>query len=66
MLEVSETVGIFSPYCRFSVDFGQEKDILKWIMGYLDSTRSGLLTHLLADGGPINIVYQNYDWSGNL
>ncbi|XVF43415.1 hypothetical protein PTKIN_Ptkin02bG0038300 [Pterospermum kingtungense] len=50
----------------FSVDFGQEKDILKWIMGYLDSARSGLMTHLLADGGPINIVYQNYDWSGNI
>ncbi|XP_022776607.1 uncharacterized protein LOC111318173 [Durio zibethinus] len=50
----------------FSADFGQEKDVLKWVMSYLDATRSGLLTHLLADGGPINIVYQNYDWSGNL
>ncbi|XWS69512.1 hypothetical protein CRYUN_Cryun04dG0185000 [Craigia yunnanensis] len=50
----------------FTVDFGQEKDVLKWVMSYLDATRSGLLTHLLADGGPINIVYQNYDWSGNL
>ncbi|XVE91786.1 hypothetical protein REPUB_Repub01dG0041600 [Reevesia pubescens] len=50
----------------FSIDFGQEKDVLKWVMSYLDATRSGLLTHLLADGGPINIVYQNYDWSGNL
>ncbi|XVE74517.1 hypothetical protein DITRI_Ditri12bG0023400 [Diplodiscus trichospermus] len=50
----------------FNVDFGQEKDVLKWVMNYLDTTRSGLLTHLLADGGPISIVYQNYDWSGNL
>ncbi|XVF03041.1 hypothetical protein REPUB_Repub04eG0226000 [Reevesia pubescens] len=50
----------------FSVDFGQEKDILKWVTNYLDATKSGLLQHLLADGGPINIVYQNYDWSGNL
>ncbi|XVE85616.1 hypothetical protein DITRI_Ditri17bG0104500 [Diplodiscus trichospermus] len=48
----------------FSVDF--EQDVLKWVMNYLDATRSGLLTHLLADGDPINIVYQNYDWSGNV
>lgn len=51
---------------RFSVDFGQEKDILKWVLNYLDATRAGLLTHLLSDGGPVNIAYQNYDWSGNL
>ncbi|KAK6242500.1 hypothetical protein QUC31_013805 [Theobroma cacao] len=50
----------------FSVDFGQEKDILKWVLNYLDATRAGLLTHLLSDGGPVNIAYQNYDWSGNL
>ncbi|XWS34312.1 hypothetical protein CRYUN_Cryun21dG0029400 [Craigia yunnanensis] len=50
----------------FSIDFGQEKDVLEWVMNYLDATRAGLLTHLLADEGPINIVYQNYDWSGNL
>ncbi|KAA8532318.1 hypothetical protein F0562_032351 [Nyssa sinensis] len=49
----------------FSVDFGQEKEILKWIMNYLDATKAGLLTHLLSDGGPINIVYKNYDWSVN-
>ncbi|XVF85627.1 hypothetical protein PTKIN_Ptkin17bG0131500 [Pterospermum kingtungense] len=48
----------------FSVDFGQDKDVLKWVMNYLDATRAGLLTHLLSDGGPIRIVYQNYDWSG--
>ncbi|XP_022726447.1 uncharacterized protein LOC111282574 [Durio zibethinus] len=50
----------------FSEDFGQEKDVLKWVMSFLDATRSGLLTHLLADGGPTKIVYQNYDWFGNL
>ena len=49
----------------FNGDFGQEKEILKWILNYLDATRAGLLTHLLGDGGPINIVYQNYDWSMN-
>ncbi|KAJ9175348.1 hypothetical protein P3X46_013913 [Hevea brasiliensis] len=49
----------------FSADFGQERDILKWIINYLDATKAGLLTHLLGDGGPINIVYQNYDWSVN-
>lgn len=49
----------------FNADFGQDKDIFKWIMNYLDSTKAGLLTHLLSDGGPVNIVYQNYDWSVN-
>ena len=51
--------------CRFDVDFGQEREILKWIINYLDATKAGLLTHLLGDGGPINIVYHNYDWSVN-
>uniref|UniRef100_A0A5B7BTD1 DEP domain-containing protein n=1 Tax=Davidia involucrata TaxID=16924 RepID=A0A5B7BTD1_DAVIN len=49
----------------FSADFGQEKEILKWVLNYLDATKSGLLTHLLGDGGPINIVYKNYDWAVN-
>ncbi|WCJ17613.1 glutaredoxin-related [Euphorbia peplus] len=49
----------------FDADFGNEKEILKWIMNYLDPTKAGLLTHLLGDGGPVNIVYQNYDWSVN-
>lgn len=35
-------------------------------MNYLDTTRAGLLTHLLSDGGPIHFVYQDYDWAGNL
>ncbi|PPS00596.1 hypothetical protein GOBAR_AA20068 [Gossypium barbadense] len=48
----------------FSVDFGQEKDVLRWVMNYLDTTRAGLLTHLLSDGGPIHFVYQDYDWAG--
>lgn len=47
------------------MDFGEEKDILKWVFTYLDAAKTGLLAHLLDDGGPINIVYQNYDWSGN-
>ncbi|CAK9143897.1 unnamed protein product [Ilex paraguariensis] len=49
----------------FNVDFGQEKDIPKWVINYLDATKAGLLTHLLGDGGAINIVYKNYDWSVN-
>ncbi|XP_015574423.2 uncharacterized protein LOC8275347 isoform X1 [Ricinus communis] len=48
-----------------NADFGQEKEILRWMINYLDATKAGLLTHLLGDGGPINIVYQNYDWSVN-
>ncbi|XXG72038.1 hypothetical protein AAC387_Pa07g1221 [Persea americana] len=49
-------------YC---VDFVPEKDIVKWILNYLDATKAGLLMHLLSDGGPINFVYQKYDWSLN-
>nr|GEX68214.1 glutaredoxin-related protein [Tanacetum cinerariifolium] len=49
----------------FSVDFGLEKQILKWIIGYLDATKAGLLSHLSSDGGAVHIVYQNYDWSIN-
>ncbi|XP_065870989.1 uncharacterized protein [Euphorbia lathyris] len=49
----------------FDADFGNEKEILRWIINYLDATKAGLLTHLLGDGGPVNIVYQNYDWSVN-
>ncbi|GAY56610.1 hypothetical protein CUMW_173250 [Citrus unshiu] len=50
---------------KFNVDFGQEKEILKWSINYLDATKAGLLTHLLDDGGPVNIIYQSYDWSMN-
>ncbi|PIM97845.1 Glutaredoxin [Handroanthus impetiginosus] len=49
----------------YSADFGQEKEILKWIVKYLDASKAGLLTHLLSDGGSIKVVYQNYDWSLN-
>ncbi|KAL2906953.1 Inclusion body clearance protein IML2 [Bienertia sinuspersici] len=49
----------------YSVDFGNEKDNLKWIMSYLDADKAGLLTHLIDDGGVINVVYQDYDWSIN-
>nr|GEY01372.1 glutaredoxin-related protein [Tanacetum cinerariifolium] len=49
----------------FSVDFGQEKQVLKWIIGYLDATKAGLLSHISSDGGAVHIVYQNYDWSIN-
>ncbi|KAK8526130.1 hypothetical protein V6N13_017192 [Hibiscus sabdariffa] len=50
----------------FSVDFGAEKEVVKWVMNYVDAAKAGLLMHLLADGGPINMVYQDYDWAGNL
>ncbi|KAL8535762.1 hypothetical protein ACS0TY_011415 [Phlomoides rotata] len=46
-------------------DFGQEKEILKWMINYLDASKAGLVTHVLSDGGSVNIVYKNYDWSLN-
>lgn len=49
----------------YSVDFGNERNVVKWIMNYLDANKAGLLTHLLADGGPVHISYKNYDWSIN-
>lgn len=39
--------------------------MLKWILSYLDPEKAGLLSHLLDDGGVINIIYTNYDWSMN-
>lgn len=50
----------------YSADFGQDRDILRWILNYLDPAKAGLLTHLLNDGGPISIAYQDYDWSLNV
>ncbi|KAG6399109.1 hypothetical protein SASPL_140583 [Salvia splendens] len=50
----------------YSADFGQEKDIPNWIMNYLDASKAGLLTHLISDGGSVNIAYQDYDWSLDL
>ncbi|KAF7827506.1 DEP domain-containing mTOR-interacting protein [Senna tora] len=45
----------------YDMDFGQEKDILKWVLNYLDATKAGFLTHLLSDGSPVHITYQNFD-----
>lgn len=50
---------------RYSGDFGQERNVVKWIMNYLDANKAGLVTHLLVDGGPVNISYKSYDWSMN-
>ncbi|KAG5008488.1 hypothetical protein GLYMA_09G280900v4 [Glycine max] len=49
----------------YSADFGQERNILKWIINFLDANKAGLLTHLLGDGGHVNISYMSYDWSIN-
>ncbi|KAJ4710333.1 Glutaredoxin/DEP/DUF547 domain-containing protein [Melia azedarach] len=59
------TVHLTSIIKWFSSDFGQEREILKWIINYVDATKAGFLTHLLSDGVPINVVYQDYDWSIN-
>lgn len=50
---------------RYSGDFGQDKNMLKWIINYLDANKAGLLTHLLGDGGHANVSYMSYDWSIN-
>ncbi|BAF26796.1 uncharacterized protein [Oryza sativa Japonica Group] len=62
----SRTVHLTSIIKWYSVDFGQDRETLKWILNYLDPTKAGLLTHLLNDGGAINISYLNYDWSLNV
>ncbi|XP_073273988.1 uncharacterized protein [Primulina huaijiensis] len=49
----------------YSGDFGQDKEVLKFLMDYLDANKAGLLTHLLSDGGNINIVYLKFDWALN-
>ncbi|XP_057777775.1 uncharacterized protein LOC130996288 [Salvia miltiorrhiza] len=50
----------------YSGDFGEEKEIPKWMINYLDASKAGLLSHLMSDGGSVNIAYQdNYDWSLN-
>ncbi|TKY63807.1 DEP domain-containing protein 1B [Spatholobus suberectus] len=59
------TVHLTRIFKWFSGDFGQEKDILKWIINYLDPNKAGLVTHLLGDSGPVYISYQNFDWSIN-
>ncbi|CAD6212943.1 unnamed protein product [Miscanthus lutarioriparius] len=62
----SRTVNLTRIIKWYSADFGQDRDILRWLLNYLDPTKAGLLTHLLNDGGPINISYMNYDWSLNV
>uniref|UniRef100_A0A0D3HEU5 Uncharacterized protein n=1 Tax=Oryza barthii TaxID=65489 RepID=A0A0D3HEU5_9ORYZ len=62
----SRTVHLTRIIKWYSVDFGQDRETLKWILNYLDPTKAGLLTHLLNDGGAINISYLNYDWSLNV
>nr|XP_043606972.1 uncharacterized protein LOC122578965 [Erigeron canadensis] len=59
------TVHLTRIFKWFSVDFGHEKEILKWITGYLDAPKAGLLSHLSSDGGAVHIAYQDYDWSIN-
>ncbi|CAN1239762.1 hypothetical protein LINGRAPRIM_LOCUS2468 [Linum grandiflorum] len=49
----------------FGGDFGQEKEIVKCVMSYLDGNKAGLVTHLLSDGGAVHVVYQSYEWSLN-
>ncbi|KAF8672310.1 hypothetical protein HU200_049509 [Digitaria exilis] len=62
----SRTVHLTRIVKWYSADFGQDRDILRWLLNYLDPTKAGLLTHLLNDGGPINVSYMNYDWSLNV
>ncbi|CAN6310752.1 unnamed protein product [Urochloa humidicola] len=62
----SRTVHLTRIVKWYSADFGQDRDILQWLLNCLNSTKAGLLTHLLNDGGPINISYMNYDWSLNV
>ncbi|KAJ1295132.1 hypothetical protein BS78_01G200100 [Paspalum vaginatum] len=62
----SRTVHLTRIIKWYSADFGQDRDILRWLLNYLDPTKAGLLTHLLNDGGPINISYMNYDRSLNV
>ncbi|KAL8267158.1 hypothetical protein R6Q59_004502 [Mikania micrantha] len=50
------TVRLTRIFKWFSADFGQEKEILRWIIDYLDATKAGLLSHLSCDGGVVHIV----------
>ncbi|MED6135176.1 hypothetical protein PIB30_043794 [Stylosanthes scabra] len=49
----------------YGMDFGQERNILNWMISYLDPNKAGLVTHLLGDAASVNISYKNYDWSIN-
>ncbi|KAL2347926.1 hypothetical protein Fmac_001926 [Flemingia macrophylla] len=59
------TVHLSPIFKWYSADFGQERNIVKWIINYLDASKAGHLTHLLGDGGHVNISYMSYDWSIN-
>lgn len=59
------TVHLARMFKWFSGDFGQEKEVLKWLLDYLQPNKAGLVTHLLSDNGSVNISYQNFDWSLN-
>ncbi|KAE8654712.1 Phytosulfokin receptor 1 [Hibiscus syriacus] len=51
----------------YSADFGEkDRDILEWVLNYIDGRDAELLKKLLTDEDTITIVYQDYDWSGNL
>ncbi|KAJ8428992.1 hypothetical protein Cgig2_018360 [Carnegiea gigantea] len=49
----------------YKADFGNDREILRSIMGYLDADKAGLVNHLLGDGEVVRIVYKNYNWSIN-
>ncbi|KAL9276071.1 hypothetical protein ACSQ67_026384 [Phaseolus vulgaris] len=59
------TIHITPIFKWYSGDFGQEINMLKWIINYLDANKAGLLTHLLGDGAHVNVSYMSYDWSIN-
>ncbi|KAG9442377.1 hypothetical protein H6P81_018231 [Aristolochia fimbriata] len=62
---VKRTVHLTRIIKWYIFDFEEQKEILKWIIDYLDASKAGLLTHLLSDGGPVSVVYKDYDWSLN-
>ncbi|KAK9749789.1 hypothetical protein RND81_02G150300 [Saponaria officinalis] len=62
---LNRTVSLTPILKWYSADFGKDKEMIKWIMNYLDADKTGLLNHLLSDGGGVSILYQNYDWSIN-
>lgn len=49
----------------YKADFGNDREILRSIMGYLDADKAGLVNHLLGDGEVVHIVHKNYNWSIN-
>ncbi|ONK57207.1 uncharacterized protein A4U43_C10F17700 [Asparagus officinalis] len=49
----------------YDSDFGQQEEMLRWIMGFCDSTITGYLTYLINDGDSVDVAYQKFDWSLN-